>query len=463
MNRSSLYAVLGFVVGLSFSSFSFAQNQTSSAGEDDLGLLLEQMQNYQQQEKKLYRDRERRFLNARNQQKKLVRDAKAAFLKAQKTNNPIQQRVDARQQQIDALKLALDAEVTELGDVYSIHNEFAGDFAARMRDSLTQTQLPEREAKLEALLHDEQLPSIEDMQALWMLVQQEMIEAGRSRRFNVSVFNVAGEAETQSVVRLGTFTLANSDGFLQYLPETQELLQPQRQSASSADLRAFYQQQSGIHASIIDPTRGTLLGVLGQAPDLMERIRQGREVGLAIIAVGGFGLLIALIRLLGLSLTQIKMRKQLKQIDQPQTNNPLGRVLVDVQELESADQNLLQSRLDEAILKEIPALERGQGLIKLLAAIAPLMGLLGTVIGMIATFQSISLFGSGDPKLMASGISQALVTTVLGLVAAIPLLLAHNLVAALSRSQIQVLDEQSAGVLARHIEASSQHGGQQDV
>jgi len=127
-------------------------------------------------------------------------------------------------------------------------------------------------------------------------------------------------------------------------------------------------------------------------------------------------------------------------------------VLHSVAGIDLHNDELLQLKLDEAVLAEIPALERGNSLIKLLAAIAPLLGLLGTVTGMILTFQAISLFGSGDPKLMAGGISQALVTTVLGLVVAIPLLFSHSVIAYLSRSMIQRLDEQCAGVLARSAE-----------
>ncbi|MCP4045074.1 MAG: MotA/TolQ/ExbB proton channel family protein, partial [Gammaproteobacteria bacterium] len=130
----------------------------------------------------------------------------------------------------------------------------------------------------------------------------------------------------------------------------------------------------------------------------------------------------------------------------------LGRIMLAAADAPSETDDLLLLKIDEAILAEIPALERGTGLIKLLAATAPLLGLLGTVTGMIVTFQSISLFGTGDPKLMAGGISQALVTTVLGLVVAIPLLFGHNLVASLSRSLVQRLDEQSAGMLARTME-----------
>ena len=175
-------------------------------------------------------------------------------------------------------------------------------------------------------------------------------------------------------------------------------------------------------------------------------------IGLIIIALGTLGLAMACWRGIYLGMVYFRIRSQLQQVQTPKDSNPLGRVLKSVEGINPQDEELLQLKLDEAVLAEMPALERGNGVIKLLAATSPLLGLLGTVTGMILTFQAISLFGTGDPKLMAGGISQALVTTVLGLVVAIPLLFSHSIIAYLSRSMIQRLDEQCAGVLARSAE-----------
>jgi biopolymer transport protein ExbB len=189
------------------------------------------------------------------------------------------------------------------------------------------------------------------------------------------------------------------------------------------------------------------------APDVSERIRQGGIIGYIIIALGVIGLVLALVRLIYLQGVSSKMKSQLKELADPRDDNPLGRVLAVPTQLKNYDMETLESLLDEAILRETPKLESGQSLLKLFAAVAPLLGLLGTVTGMIATFQSISLFGTGDPKLMASGISQALVTTMLGLIAAIPLLFMHTLVANRSKTLVQILDEQSAGLVSRVIES----------
>jgi biopolymer transport protein ExbB len=71
---------------------------------------------------------------------------------------------------------------------------------------------------------------------------------------------------------------------------------------------------------------------------------------------------------------------------------------------------------------------------------------------MIETFQQITLFGTGDPKLMAGSISMALVTTAMGIIAALPLIFVHSVVAARAKSIVHVLDEQSAGIIAAHAE-----------
>jgi biopolymer transport protein ExbB len=202
---------------------------------------------------------------------------------------------------------------------------------------------------------------------------------------------------------------------------------------------------------VIDPTRGGLLSMLTKTPTLLERVQQGGAIGYIIVAIGLFGLVLVGLRLTTLGRIAGKVNRQLREPGNASANNPLGRVLLAAGDSNERDIDAIELLLDEAILRETPALQRGLGLLKLLAAVAPLLGLLGTVTGMILTFQSITLFGSGDPRLMAGGISQALVTTVLGLVVAIPLLFSHTLLSSRSRTLIQILDEQSAGLIASQV------------
>jgi len=421
----------------------------------DLSTLLERTQSLHLKEQAIYESREATFLQDKNQQQALVDVAKGEFLAQQQLANPLLAATQQQQQTLKKLQQELNGHSEELGDIHSIYRQFSGDFIARMKDSLVHAQFPQRDTQLSALQQKQQLASMQDMRDMWLLLMQEMTEAGKNTQFEAAVIDPQGKSQQQTVIRLGTFTAFSNGQFLRYIPQNQELLAISQQPSEQSVMADFNDAQSEgvpLHASIIDPSRGDLLAFLGQTPSLYERMLQGREVGFVIILLGVLGLLIILYRLIYLTYTWHHTKQQLNNLGHIKSNNPLGRVYLQVQKLDRAsqqDEESLQLTLDEAILKELPKLEHGHSLIKLFSAIAPLLGLLGTVIGMIATFQSISLFGSGDAKLMAGGISQALVTTVLGLVVAIPLLLSHNMLVSFSKVLLQILDEQSAGILAR--------------
>ncbi|NQD91607.1 MotA/TolQ/ExbB proton channel family protein, partial [Pseudomonas sp. CrR25] len=231
-----------------------------------------------------------------------------------------------------------------------------------------------------------------------------------------------------------------------------ELLAPRRQPAGLGQVGDYLGSSDALASLPIDPSRGTLLAQLQRQPSLWDRLQQGGLVGWVIVALGAFGLLLAAWRLVFLARVGRGVGAQMHDLSAPRDDNPLGRVIgVLGPKPQLADLETLELKLDEAILQETPPLEKGQGLLKLLCAVAPLLGLLGTVTGMIVTFQAITQGGGGDSRLMADGISQALVTTVLGLVVAIPLLFLHSLLASRSKSLIQLLEQQSAGLIALHL------------
>jgi len=277
---------------------------------------------------------------------------------------------------------------------------------------------------------------------IYLLSEQETVESGRVVRFPAPVIDTNGESSEQEVIRVGLFNAQAQGRYLTYQTETGRFVVLARQP----DQITLGNKTDG--APAIDPTRGVLLSLLVETPDLAERIQQGGVVGYVILALGALGLLIVIFRLIYLAITGRAIGQQLNNLTTPSSKNPLGRILAVANENADADPGNLELQIDEAILRELPRLTRGEGLVKLLAGVAPLLGLLGTVVGMIATFQSITLFGTGDPKMMADGISQALVTTALGLIVAIPLLFMHTLVASRSQALVQILDEQSLGLVA---------------
>ena len=325
--------------------------------------------------------------------------------------------------------------------------QVAGDTRALVESSLVSAQIPGRTELLGKVAQSQEMPSIDDLEQLWFVLQQEMTESGKVVRFPATVIAVGGGQSQQSVVRIGPFNAVSNGRYLQYLPESGKLAELGRQPSGRhlATVRDLERARSGLVGVSIDPSRGSILSLLIQTPDMEERIHQGGLVGYVIIVLGLMGLLLAAYRILYLAWVGRKIRRRCAQ-PTAQANNPLGRVLEVYERNRTVDVETLELKLDEAILKETPPLERGNAMIKVLSVVSPLLGLLGTVTGMIQTFQAITLFGTGDPKLMAGGISEALVTTMLGLVVAIPLVLLHTMVTGQSRGA----DPDSRGAERRH-------------
>lgn len=423
----------------------------------NLDQLLENVRETQARQREQNLQREQAFLADKQRQQQLLEEARRDFQRQQQANQPLLAVTERKREEIARLEKELADIVNDVGDLSSTFREFAGDFAAAFNESLLTSQFPSRREELQALADASEQVSIEEVQALWLRVQEEMTAAGKVMRYPAEVIDTTGATQTMTVLRAGPFTAWGEGDYLRYVPETAELLLLSRQPPSRyrEAARAFGRDNSPAILAV-DPTRGSLLGVLSYTPDLRERLAQGGTIGVIIIGLGAVGLLLTLWRLAYLLGVASSVKRQLASVDKPDPRNPLGRVLLAVRDVDAEDEEVLLLRLDEAVLAELPALERGNGLIKLFAAISPLLGLLGTVTGMILTFQAISLFGTGDPKLMAGGISQALITTVLGLVVAIPLLFGHSVVAYIAQVLVQRLDEQSAGVLARRVE---QRGG----
>lgn len=417
--------------------------------------LLQELREARQASQEINRERERRFLENKQQQEQMLREARAELAPVERRTKELRSRYDSLRSELQSLSEELHQEAGDLNQMVAVMRQAAGDLQAVAGDSLITAQYPERERELSSLAASDSVPTADELEQLWYLLQQEMTATGNVVRFRAPVVAPDGTSREHEVVRVGPFTAVAGDRFLQYLPGT-GLKALDRQPGGgargmAADLSAAG-PGSGIHPMVIDPTRGSVLDLLVQKPSLWERIQQGGGVGAVIIFIGLAGLAIALLQGLRLMGVWRRVRRQLGEVDRPRDDNPLGRVLTAGRDVGTDDAEGLELKVDEAVMREVPALQRAQPLIKLLAAVAPLLGLLGTVVGMIATFQAITLFGTGDPKMMAGGISQALMTTVLGLIVAIPLLFAHSLLAARSRAVIQILEEQSSGLLARLVE-----------
>ena len=432
-------------------AFSIALPAQAANSLDD---LLRQVKSTQGEEGRRNQERERKFLAAKNQQQRLLNEAKAKLKQTQSESERLKNDFESNEKQLTELSEALHQATGTLGEMFGVVRQSAGDLKAVINTSLVSAQFKDRTETLETLANSKALPNVSELEHLWFTLQQEMTESGKVSIFNTTVTTPDGSSQQQQVTRIGNFTAIAAGQYLNYMPESQQFMilarQPGEPHRSLAE--NFNKTQQSHTAITIDPTRGAILGMLVQNPNTLERVQQGGLIGYIILALGLLGLLIAIERLIVLFFVGNKINRQLKDVENPTENNPLGRVLATFKQNSHNDLETMEQRLDEAILKETPKLNRGIRIVKLLSAIAPLLGLLGTVTGMIATFQSITLFGTGDPKLMASGISQALVTTMLGLIVAVPLLFLHAGIAARSQRFIQILDEQSAGLIARKLQ-----------
>jgi biopolymer transport protein ExbB len=393
------------------------------------------------------------FQRTKAEQQRLLNEGRAAVVREENLSEQLEATFQENEIRLAELEAVLEERLGAFGELFGVVRQVAGDTRGQLRQSLISSQLPNRDDAIDELAQSRELPELAQLEKLWYTLLEEAAQQGGIVRYQAPVVTVDGNEQMASVVRIGPFTALSDGKFVDYLTETQRLTELPRQPGAlfvSAG-EDIYNAQSGVVTAAVDPSRGALLGLLIQTPSLRERIDQGGLVGYVIITLLVLGISLALVRIVNLSLTAARVGAQKKQ-SSGNPNNPLGRVMQTYEKNRGLNVENLQLKLDDAILKELPSLERGLSTIKVLAAISPMLGLLGTVTGMIETFQAITLFGTGDPKMMAGGISQALITTVLGLTAAIPLILLHSIASGRSKAVVEVLEEQSAGIIAGHAE-----------
>lgn len=427
--------------------------QLSSAAT--LDELLQKVQQESVTQSAEYKEREAEFLREKNKQQALLRKAQAELTALERETVRLTTEFDKNEKLLSKVEEELNIAMGTLGEMFGVVRQVAGDFKGQLENSVVSAQIKGRKAFAADLAESKSLPNIPKLEKLWYELQREMTETGKTTRFKTTVVKTDGSKHEQQVTRVGAFNLVSEGVYLNYQPATGQIVELARQPSSrfTGMIDDVEEAQKGYEAFAIDPSRGSLLSMLVNAPSFWERLQQGGLVGYVIIALLFLGIALVGERMKTLKTEGDKIRAQMNS-KTASSDNALGQIMLAYENNKTADLETLELKMDEAILKSTPPLEKGIGTIKLLAAVAPLLGLLGTVTGMIATFQSITLFGTGDPKLMAGGISQALITTVLGLVCAIPLLLLHNFVANKSKALVQILEEESAGMIANRVETT---------
>ena len=441
------------LAALSISAGAVAQSDRAM----DLDALLKQLEEGQFKQTEQNKAREQEFMQKRAEQDRILEDTRDRRDALLQTSERLETQFEENDFKLADLQGALDERLGSLKELFGVLQQVAGDTKNKFYNSSISAQFPGRSEFLDNMAQEmgssSKLASIEEIERVWFEMQREMTESGKVTKFNTDVVEAGGEKVNKQIVRVGPFALVSDGKYLDYNGVTETVSELVRQPADRyMDSAEELQESSGELVEFgIDPTGGSILGLLVQAPNLQERVEQGGLVGYIILIVGVIGLLLAIERLISLSIIKTKVNKQLKR-KEIKTNNPLGRILKVRDEYPNADTEALELHLTEAILGEVPKLSRNLTIIKIISVVAPLMGLLGTVTGMINTFQAITLFGTGDPKLMAGGISTALVTTVLGLVVAIPMTLLYAMLNTRSKNIVYILQEQASGVIAERAE-----------
>lgn len=452
--------VLGFVMAaaLAFSGASYAAEEEIPA--KSLAELLELVKDGKVVNARINDQREKEFLADKAAQAQEVRNAERMQREEEAEAERLENIFEKNEQDIAARQEILAKRLGSLRELFGVLQQVSGDTQGVFEGSIVSAQLPGRGEWLgefaQSMGKSSKLATIEEIERLWFELQREMTESAKISRFNTTVVTLDGEQVEKEVVRVGSFNLVADGEYVNYDIETGNVLELPRQPAarfvsSAGDLQG---SSSGFVPFALDPTRGQLLSLQVQVPTIEERVQQGGTPGYVIITLGIIALLLSIERFITLTLVGGKVKKQAANAGSADGSNPLGRVLQVYHENKDIDAETLQLKLDEAILKEQPAINARIAFIKIISMVAPLLGLLGTVIGMIVTFQAITLFGTGDPKTMAGGISQALITTVLGLTVAIPTVLLHSIVDSRAKGILHILTEQSAGLVAEHAEST---------
>ena len=342
----------------------------------------------------------------------------------------------------------LQTQSTELTALFTIAKNQGQGFLKQKAISMSKVRYQEELSRLDFSSQD-RVPNLQDLQSLWFLLLQNMVANSGIQQYQAPVITESGAIVSQRVTQIGPFAALDATGQYLKLNASKSQLQVFNDLPSSLKAQGVSYIQGQSTELSIDPEKGKYFELASRTPTLQARLQQGGIVGYVLIGLGILGLAVSLWRTLYLSWVSLKVSAQLK-LSQASHNNPLGRVLLALKG--QVQQEKAEMLVEKVLLQEAAKLERFNSVVKLLAAVAPLLGLLGTVTGMIETFQSITLQGTNDPKLMAGGISQALITTVMGLCVAIPLLFAHSYISAKSRQMLELIQQQCLLALSQSLQ-----------
>ena len=425
---------------------------SAMAAGDDVDALVESVRQEALREAAFEEERIRRFLDERERKSEMLAEARAQLAAANRRADQLRGEYEANEATLTEYEASLRERAGDLNDTFAIVRQAALSADGVMGSSLVAAEATDGSTFMQDLGKGETPPSIEDIKRLWTMVMSEISESGKVVNFNATVIKPQGDEAEQVVTRAGVFNSVSNGAFLRYLPSSGKLVELSRQPAPRFQAMASDLQEatSGVVGMALDPSKGAILSLMVQSPDLGERVDQGGAIGYLILILGAVGVVIVIQRGIANLLARRAIDSHVSSDAKSDEKNALGRLHKVVNDMQGEDTESINIRLDEQLAEESSRLNRGLPTVAVLAAVSPLLGLLGTVTGMIETFQSITLFGTGDPKLMSGGISQALVTTQLGLAVAIPLVLFHSLLVGRANRIVERLGKFSSDMLTGH-------------
>ena len=417
----------------------------------DLDLLVESVKNTASIRAKEDKARLDKFLSDKNRQQYLLNQMKAKLNAEEDRSERLTKEYEDNDKKLSELEEQLTLKLGSFGELFGIVRQTAGESKGQFMLSLTNIEYPERIEFLGDLAERKSLdlPTSAELDRLWYEILNELNQSGKVKVYNSDILSKSGELVNTDILRIGVFNSAADGDYLNLVSEQNvlEYLAKQPEGSIRRSARKLQNNDVEYREVFIDPTRGSLLSKLIDRAGFFERINQGGFVGYIILLILTVGLAMGVLQFLFLRNESQTIENELGSGNYSDSST-LGKLNNIYSKYKGDTPEELEAQLEDILAKAAPALEKNLSIIKLLAAVAPLLGLLGTVIGMIETFQAITLFGTGDPKLMAGGISQALVTTMLGLIAAVPLLFVHNILDSRSRAISQIYEEQAIGFVA---------------
>ncbi|MFS1463590.1 MotA/TolQ/ExbB proton channel family protein [Vibrio lentus] len=442
MNLKPLAALL-CITSISFSAFS---------ASDTTAQLVNKAKSENRTQASHNVVREADFKKTEQELKAIKAQLEAKRTSIQGATDVLTQTFSDNENKLARLEEKLRLETGSLGELFGVVRQNAKELGAELSSTVNSVDRAEHTATVDQIIDAKSLPSMPQLSGLWMSMVEQIQASSELSKSQIAFINGEGNTQTVDAYRLGSIGLVTDQGYVSWNTQREDAIAYLKQPSNGPTLASLSSLANGeVSNVVVDPSRGFMLEQLALTPSLADRLQAGGVVGKVILGLLAIGLIIALVRGISLAIARQKIRAQLKNPEQP-GNNPLGRVLAVYNKEQNQTVEALELRLLEAVVDEQTHLEKGLSMLKLLAALSPMLGLLGTVTGMIETFQVITQFGNGDPKVMAGGISMALVTTVLGLVAAMPLLLAHNILSTQSENIRNILEKQGIGLVAEQAE-----------